>query len=374
MTLLWQLALIIFATKSAGYLSQRLGQPRVLGEILVGILIGPAILGWIEFTHTLETFSELGVIFLMFFAGLETNMKDLRDNKKPAIAVALMGIFVPFIGGYLVGHFMGLGIIASLFIGIVFSATSVSISVQTFRELNVLQSRESITVLGAAVVDDIVVMMGLAIMLSLTVADDVSLSMVLLKQVIFFVVIIALSWKVVPFITKRFIKSTQALLVFGILLCLSYAYFADAMGISNIIGAFIAGLSLSSMPKKDAFEEEFAPAIFTLFVPVFFAGIGLSVNFTGLAEHWLLVIVLSIVAIATKLIGSAIGARLTGFDTRGSLIIGAAMISRGEVALITASIGLSAGIISQAYFTPIIIAVIVTTLVTPPLLKRLIKK
>ncbi|EUJ35971.1 cation:proton antiporter [Brochothrix campestris] len=373
MELLWQLALIIVAAKSVGYLSQRLGQPSVLGEIIVGILIGPAVFGWLTFSHSLETFSELGVIFLMFFAGLETNMKDLRDNQKSAITVAVLGVIAPFIGGYLVGYLMGLSLTHSLFIGIVFSATSVSISVQTFRELNVLKSRESITVLGAAVVDDVLVIVGLAVMLSLTVADDMSLSLVFIKQLVFFIVIILISWKIVPLIARLFSKSNDAFIVFAAILCLSFSYFADAMGLSNIIGAFIAGLALSGIKQKVVVEEKFAPAIFTLFVPVFFVGIGLSVDFTGIGSHLLLLLLLTVVAIITKLVGAAIGARVTGFDTRGSLIIGAAMISRGEVALITASLGLSAGLISQSYFTPIIVAVIITTLVTPPLLKALIK-
>lgn len=373
MELLWQLALIIVAAKSAGYLSQRLGQPSVLGEIIVGILIGPAVFGWLSFSHSLETFSELGVIFLMFFAGLETNMKDLRDNQKSAITVAVLGVIAPFIGGYLVGYLMDLSLTHSLFIGIVLSATSVSISVQTFRELNVLKSRESITVLGAAVVDDVLVIVGLAVMLSLTVADDISLSLVFIKQLVFFIVIVLISWKLVPLIARLFSKSNDAFIVFAAILCLSFSYFADAMGLSNIIGAFIAGLALSGIKQKVVVEETFAPAIFTLFVPVFFVGIGLSVDFTGIGSHLLLLLLLTVVAVITKLIGAAIGARITGFDTRGSLIIGAAMISRGEVALITASLGLSAGLISQTYFTPIIVAVIITTLVTPPLLKALIK-
>ncbi|WP_102691556.1 cation:proton antiporter [Rummeliibacillus pycnus] len=377
MEILIQLVIIILAAKIAGYIATRFGQPSVLGEIIVGILIGPAIFGLIdnkdEFLHT---FSELGVIFLMFFAGLETNLKDLTASLKSALSVASFGVMLPLIGGYIVGIGFGMDPSHALFLGIVLTATSVSISVQTFRELGQMNTRESATVLGAAIADDIIGLILLAIVMSLTVGGDTSISLVLIKQVIFFAVIIVCNWKVVPAISNTIdkFKVPDLSMVFAVILCFTYAYFADYMGISNIIGAFFAGLSLANDKHREQFEDKLSPTVSVIFIPVFFVSIGLSVTFSGIGEHIWLIVVLCIVSVITKIIGGGFGAKITGYNMMSSTLIGTAMVSRGEVALITSNIGYSAGLFSQEYFTPMIIAIVFTTVITPPLLKICINK
>lgn len=376
--LLVKLMIIIVAAKVCGTIASRLGQPSVLGEIIAGILIGPAVFGLV---HTdghdiIHLFSELGVIFLMFFAGVETNLKDLTSSMKSALTVAVFGVILPFIGGYFVGTSFGMDTTHAIFLGIVLTATSVSISVQTFRELNYMHTKESATVLGAAIADDIIGLIILAVMISMTVGGDDPISIIVFKQVIFFAVIIVMHL-IIPKIAKTIarMRIPDMTIVFGVVLCFLYAWFAEYMGISNIIGAFFAGLALAT---NDTFREELEgkllPSINAIFIPVFFTSIGLVVSFKGLGEHLLLIVVLSIVAVATKVIGAGFGARITGFNNSSSLLIGTAMISRGEVALITSSIGLSAGLFSEDYYTPMIIAVVISTLVTPPMLKVLISK
>lgn len=376
MELLWQLAIIIVATKIAGSITVKLGQPSVLGEIIVGIIIGPAVLGIIHSNELLKTFSELGVIFLMFFAGVETNIKDLTKNIKPALTVAVMGVILPFIGGYIVGTQFGMDTIHAVFLGVVLTATSVSISVQTFRELNYMNTRESVTVLGAAIADDIIGLIILAVMLSVAVGGDISISMVLVKQVIFFAVILLANWLVLPKLIQLTHKPklNDLLIVLGIITCLIYSYFAEFMGISNIIGAFFAGLAFAQPKASIILEEKVLPTVSVLFIPVFFVSIGLEVSFVGFLDHIWLIVILTFVAILTKIIGAAIGARLTGFVGISTVIIGIAMVSRGEVALITSKIGYENGLFTEEYFTPIIIAIVATTLVTPPLLKSFISR
>lgn len=376
--LLVKLMIIIVAAKVCGTIASRLGQPSVLGEIIAGILIGPAVFG---FVHTnghdvIHLFSELGVIFLMFFAGVETNLKDLTSSMKSALTVAVFGVILPFIGGYIVGINFGMDATHAVFLGIVLTATSVSISVQTFRELNYMHTKESATVLGAAIADDIIGLIILAVMISMTVGGDDPISIIVLKQVVFFAVIIVMHLLIprIAGVIAR-MRIPDMTIVFGVVLCFLYAWFAEYMGISNIIGAFFAGLALAT---NDVFREDLEgkllPSINAIFIPVFFTSIGLVVSFEGLGEHLLLIVVLSVVAVATKVIGAGFGARITGFNTSSSLLIGTAMISRGEVALITSSIGLSAGLFSEDYYTPMIIAVVISTLVTPPMLKVLISK
>lgn len=376
MELLIQLVIIILATKIAGYIATKFGQPSVLGEILVGILIGPAILGLVESDDLLHIFSELGVIFLMFFAGLETNLKDLTSNMKSALSVASFGVVLPLIGGYLVGIGFGMDPSHSLFLGIVLTATSVSISVQTFRELGQMNTKESATVLGAAIADDIIGLILLAIVMSLTVGGDTSIPEVLLKQVVFFAVILIGNLKIVPIISKSIdkFKIPDLSMVFAVVLCFAYAYFADFMGISNIIGAFFAGLALATDKHREQFEDKLLPSVSVIFIPVFFASIGLSVTFKGIGDHIWLIIILCIVSVLTKIIGGAFGAKITGYNMLSSTLIGAAMVSRGEVALITSSIGYKAGLFSQEYYTPMVIAIVFTTVITPPLLKMFINK
>lgn len=376
--LLVKLMIIIVAAKLCGTIASRLGQPSVLGEIIAGILIGPAVFG---FVHTsghdvIHLFSELGVIFLMFFAGVETNLKDLTSSMKSALTVAVFGVILPFIGGYIVGINFGMDATHAIFLGIVLTATSVSISVQTFRELNYMHTKESATVLGAAIADDIIGLIILAVMISMTIGGDDPIAIIVLKQVVFFAVIIVMHLLIprIAGVIAR-MRIPDMTIVFGVVLCFLYAWFAEYMGISNIIGAFFAGLALAT---NDVFREDLEgkllPSINAIFIPVFFTSIGLVVSFEGLGEHLLLIVVLSVVAVATKVIGAGFGARITGFNTSSSLLIGTAMISRGEVALITSSIGLSAGLFSEDYYTPMIIAVVISTLVTPPMLKVLISK
>jgi len=369
------LIVILLFTKVAGHLSVMLGQPSVLGKLIAGIILGPAVLNWVQPTEFIDHFAEIGVLLLMFIAGLETDLQQLKENWKASVAVALGGVILPLIGGYGLSIALGLPQAEALFMGLLLCATSVSISVQALKEMNQLSSREGTTILGAAVVDDIVVVIMLAVMISfLGIGDgDVSLTWLIGKKVIFFAIIAVASIWLVPLVMKLAskLKVTEAVMSGAIVICLGFAYFAEWLGVAGIIGSFAAGLAISQTKFRKEVEHRVEPITYTLFVPVFFVSIGLNITFDGLGDQVVFMVLLSIVAIITKLIGCGFGAKLTGFSTKSSLIIGAGMISRGEVALIIATTGLSAGLFPQKYFTSIVLVVIVTTLVTPPLLKAM---
>ncbi|WP_374016020.1 cation:proton antiporter [Paenibacillus thiaminolyticus] len=371
------LALILLCTKVAGDISVRLGQPAVLGKLIVGILIGPAVLGWIEKDSFITHVSEIGVLLLMFIAGLETDVDQLRKNWKSAFAVAVGGIILPFIGGYSAAIAYGFSPNYALFFGVIFCATSVSISVQVLKEMNKLNSREGTTILGAAVVDDVLVVILLAFIMSIVgQGGDVSLGLLIGKKVLFFVIIFVAGWLVVPRVMKWLapLKVTEAVISAALIICFAFAYFAEWMQMAGIIGAFAAGIAVSLTPYKHDVEHKVEPIAYSIFVPVFFVSIGLNVSFDGIGSNLGMLAVITIMAIVTKLAGGWLGARVTGFDSRSSLVVGAGMISRGEVALIIAATGLQSGLLQPEYFTEIIIMVIITTLVTPPMLKMLFNK
>ncbi|WP_392048770.1 cation:proton antiporter, partial [Streptomyces sp. NPDC015492] len=337
------LLLILLATKIAGDLSVRLGQPSVLGKLIIGIILGPAVLGWIENNDFIHYFSEIGVLLLMFLAGLETDLDQLKKNWKAAFAVAIIGIILPFIGGFGIGELFGLNTTYSLFIGILLCATSVSITVQVLKDMNKLNSPEGSTILGAAVVDDVLVVVLLAVMTSfLGTGDEVSLGLLIGKKVIFFIGVLLAGAFLVPQMLKILskLKVTEPVVSIALVVCFAFVYFADILGMAGIIGAFAAGIAISQTNFKHTVESKVEPIAYAVFVPVFFVSIGLNVSFSGIGSQIGFIVALVIVAILTKLVGGAIGAKLTGFKNRSSLIIGAGMVSRGEVALIIAATGL----------------------------------
>lgn len=265
---------------------------------------------------------------------------------------------------------MGLPAFQSVFLGLLLSATSVSISVQALKEMGNLKTREGTTILGAAVIDDVLVIIALAFVMSLA-GGDVNLGMVVLKKIAFFAVAILLGWKVVPWALRIFapLRVTESIISAGLIICFLYAFLAEYAGVAAIIGAYIAGVAISLTDYKHEVFEKVETIAYAVFVPVFFTSIGVAANFTGIVDHIGLIVGLSILAILTKLIGSAIGAKAAGFSWKSSLGIGSAMVSRGEVALIIAAIGLENKLLQQDMFTVIVIVVLITTIVTPPMMK-----
>ena len=370
MDFIFELAIILLASKIAGDISVKLGQPSVLGKLLVGILLGPAVLGLVSNTSTLEELSQIGVILLMFIAGLETDIDGFKRSWKASTSVGLSGIVVPFFIGFIAGVIMHMSTFEASFLGLLLSATSVSISVQALKELNKMQSKEGTAILGAAVIDDVVVIIALAFLMSMA-GGDVNLSMIIMKKVLFFGVAILAARKLVPWILTKFasLKVTESVITGALIICFLYAYIAELMGVAAIIGAYIAGLALNLTKFKHVVFKKAETISYSLFVPVFFTSIGLQVSFEGISQHLSTIVWLSILAILTKLIGAAVGAKLAKFSWSSSLGIGAAMVSRGEVALIIAAIGLESHLISQELFAILVIVVLVTTIATPPMMK-----
>ena len=363
--------IILLATKLAGDLSVRFGLPAVVGKLIIGVIIGPAIFSWVENSEIIDELSEIGVLLLMFIAGLETDIDDLKRSFKSSTAVAIGGILLPFVGGYLVGTAIGMEPSHVIFLGLLLSATSVSISVQSLKELNMLNSRESTTILGAAILDDILVVILLAFVMSIFGGEEVNLVLVISKKFIFFIITGLMIWKGAKWLMKWLapLRVTESVISAGLIVCFFLAFVAEELGVAGIIGAFAAGLAISQTKYKEEVEHKLEPIAYAIFVPIFFVSVGFSVSFEGLGEHLGLIAVLSITAILSKLLGSGLGARLTGFSTRSSLGIGSGMVSRGEVALIIATIGLESGLLNPDYFTVLVIVVILTTLITPFLLK-----
>lgn len=332
MLLFFELLIILLCTKLAGDLSVRLGQPAVLGKLIIGIVIGPALLGWVESSEMIDQLSQIGVLLLMFIAGLETDIHELNRNRNSSLAVAVGGIILPLLGGYFAGLAFGLDSQQSLFLGLLLSATSVSITVQTLKDLGRLNSRESVTILGAAVVDDILVVILLAFLMSFLGAGDVALGWVIGKKVLFFAAVLLLGWKGVPWVMRRLapLKVTESVISAALIICFFFAWMAEELGVAGIIGAFAAGMAVSMTSYKQEVERKVEPIAYAVFVPIFFVSIGLNVTFEGLGSQLLLIAVLTVIAILTKLVGSGLGARLTGFSFKSSLGIGSGMISRGR--------------------------------------------
>ena len=370
MEFILELAIILFASKIAGDISVKLGQPSVLGKLLIGVILGPAVLGIVSDTKTLAELSQIGVILLMFIAGMETDIKEFKRTWKASTFVGISGIIVPLFFGFLAGMLMNLTTIEAAFLGLLLSATSVSISVQALKELNMVQSKEGTTILGAAVIDDVVVIIALAFLMSMA-GGEVNLSIMILKKVLFFIGAILVAWKVVPWFLKKFapLKVTESLITGALIICFVFAYAAELTGVAGIIGAYIAGIAISQTDYQQKIFKKVETISYSIFVPIFFTSIGLAVSFEGISQHIGLMIGLSILAILTKLFGAAAGAKAAQFSWKNSLGIGAAMVSRGEVALIIAAIGLETKLISQELFAVLVIVVLVTTIVTPPLMK-----
>lgn len=368
--LIFQLAIILLASKLAGELSVRLKQPAVLGKLLIGIILGPAVLGIIQGTDILEEISQIGVILLMFIAGLETDVDEFKRTGKASAYVGIAGIILPLALGYLTGIWIGMTGFEAVFLGLLLSATSVSISVQALKEMNKLKSREGTTILGAAVIDDVLVIIILAFVMSLT-GGDVNLGWIILKKVLFFAGALVVGWKVVPWVLRKFapLRVSETVISAALIICFLFAYMAEYTGVAAIIGAYIAGVAISLTNYKHEVTEKIETIGYAIFVPVFFTTIGVKIEFTGISSHLGLIILLSILAIATKLLGSALGAKASGFGWRSALGIGAAMVSRGEVALIIAAIGQEANLLSSDMFAVIVLVVLVTTIVTPPMMK-----
>ncbi len=372
--LILQIAIILIAAKVAGSVSVRLGQPSVLGKLLIGIILGPSVLGLVNETETLAELSQIGVILLMFIAGLETDLDEFKRTGKASTFVGFGGIIVPLVLGYFAGMILNLTTMEAWFLGLLLSATSVSISVQALKEMNYLKSPEGTTILGAAVLDDVVVIIALAFLMSFT-GGDVNLTTVVLKKVVFFAGAILVGWKIVPWFLKKFasFKVTETVISSALIICFVYAYLAEYTGVAAIIGAYIAGVAISVTGYKHEVFEKVETIGYSIFVPVFFTSIGITAEFGGITTNLGLIVILSILAILTKLIGAAIGAKAAGFGWNSSLGIGSAMVSRGEVALILGTIGLEANLLSQDLFAVAVVVVLVTTIVTPPMMKLFFK-
>ena len=378
MELLRNLTLILLATTIVGHYSTRIGIPAVIGQLLVGVVIGPAMLGWISLTHVLESYAELGVIVLMFIAGLESDLKLLKRYLKPSVLVALMGVLIPVIGTYLVGMLYHLGTVESLFISVIFAATSVSISVEVLKEMNALNSREGTTILGAAVVDDVLAVVILSVLVSTTgtavgdsAAASSSLVLTTIEQIVYFAAIYFVVRWVAPYMAKigdRLLIPMGPTLM-AIILCFGMAYVAEFVGLSDVVGAFFAGIAISQTSAKSTVDRHIEPIGYALFIPVFFVSIGLNMDFNGLGKQLGFIAVLTIVAVLTKLIGAGGGAKMAGFSLASSTAVGAGMVSRGEMALIIAQIGYTAKLMSPVRYSAIVAAIIIATLVAPFLLR-----
>ncbi|MFD2171802.1 cation:proton antiporter [Tumebacillus lipolyticus] len=368
--LIFELTIILVATKLAGDLAVRFGQPSVLGKLLVGLLLGPSVLGWIESTDILNEISQIGVILLMFLAGLETDLDEFKRSGKAGALVGLGGIVLPLGLGYLSGAVIGLNHLESLFLGLLLSATSVSITVQSLREMGRLNSREGTTLMSAAVIDDVLVVILLAFLLSFA-GGDISLPLLIGKKVGFFLLAILVGWKVVPYLMNKFapLRVTEAVITMALAICFLFSWFAELTGVAAIIGAYIAGVAISQTKQKEEVMHKTETIAYSIFVPVFFTSVGVITDLQAIGSNWWIALFLSIVAVLTKWVGSGFGAKLAGFSNRSSLAIGAGMVSRGEVALIIAASGLSSGLLNSSLFAVIVVVVLVTTVVTPLLLK-----
>jgi Kef-type K+ transport system membrane component KefB len=356
---------------AAAQISHKVGLPAVFGELLLGLLVGPSVLGWVSPSTTLSLLATLGVILLMFMAGLETDIQQMRQVGRASLLTAVGGVILPLGGGLALGLAFGLAWSHALFLGAVLTATSVSISAQTLRELGRLRSREGSTILGAAVIDDVLGVLVFALVMSL--AGEGNMLLTVGKMVIFFPIAWLVGDRLVPVVVRweKTLHSPEASLALFVGLILIYAWAAEVLGcVATITGAYLLGVVVARHIGPNHLVHKGLSAVgYAFFVPIFFINVGLSATAVGLWSAPVLLIGLIVLAVVSKIVGCGVGARLGGLSRRMATQVGCGMVSRGEVALVIAGAGLSAGMLDAKLFSVLIIVTLVTTLVTPPLLR-----
>lgn len=365
-------AFILFLSKLSGNISAKFGQPAVFGELLAGLLFGPAILNIVHMNEFIALFSEIGVIFLMFLAGLQTDLKELKKVGVAAFSSASLGVILPLFFGTAFSLYSGFGISESVFVGAVLTATSVSISAQTLMELGKLRSKVGMTILGAAIIDDV---LGI-IILSLVIAFELgSGNIIFLLFRIFGYLFVAIL--LAKLFLKRYLdffsklKVSKPLVAGMIALIIIYSWSAEVFGsLAAITGSYLIGAMVSLTEYNERISDRMSTLTYSIFAPLFFFSVGLYVEKGGIETGlYFYALIIFLIAVLTKIVGCGFGVFVTRFSIMDSLRVGIGMISRGEVAIIVATIGLTSTVLSRSVFSVLIVVAILTTMVTPILLK-----
>lgn len=375
---LFDLALILISTKLFGLITKKVRMPQVVGALVAGVILGPAVLNVLSETEFIQKLAELGVIVLMFTAGLETDINQLKKTGKASFIIAVLGVIIPLVGGFFIANIFNKGndvntILQNVFIGIILTATSVSITVETLKEMGKLKTRAGNAILGAAIIDDILGIIALTITTSL--ADPSINVIIVLAKIVMFFIFAGLAgylfhWAFIK-LDERYQRDLRRFVIFAFVFCLLLSFSAEEFfGVADITGAFIAGLVISDSNRSNYLNSRFETLSYMLLSPIFFASIGIKVQLTAMTKTiFIFAILLLIVAILSKVFGCALGAKLCKYSNRESIQIGTGMISRGEVALIVANKGIAMGLMLPEFLAPVVIVVVVTTIVTPILLK-----
>ncbi|HAT4180794.1 TPA: cation:proton antiporter [Clostridium perfringens] len=375
---LFNLALILISTKLFGLITKKVRMPQVVGALVAGVILGPAVLNVLSETEFIQKLAELGVIVLMFTAGLETDINQLKKTGKASFIIAVLGVIIPLAGGFFIASIFNNGndvntILQNVFIGIILTATSVSITVETLKEMGKLNTRAGNAILGAAIIDDILGIIALTITTSL--ADpSINVIIVLAKIVMFFIFAgfagYLFHWAFIK-LDERYQRDLRRFVIIAFVFCLLLSFCAEEFfGVADITGAFIAGLVISDSNRSKYLNSRFETLSYMLLSPIFFASIGIKVQLTAMTKTiFIFAILLLLVAILSKVFGCALGAKLCKYSNREAIQIGTGMISRGEVALIVANKGIAMGLMLPEFLAPVVIVVVVTTIVTPILLK-----
>ena len=378
------LAIIIIFAKFFGIVARKCKAPQVVGEIVAGLLIGPSLLGLVQQTEFLTRMAEIGVVLLMFSAGLGTDLKDLLKTGPVAFLIACAGVFVPLAGGTLLYMaFYGPAALGTakfyeaVFIGTIMTATSVSITVESLKEMGKLKGKVGTTIMSAAIIDDVI---GIIVLTFVIGFRDPSSKpgRVVISTILFFAAALVVGYilyRIFSKVDNRY-PHTRRIPIAGLALCFSFAYAAERFfGIADITGAYVAGIVLCSIRDSKYIAEKMDINSYMLFGPVFFASIGLKTSIDNVNGGVLLFsLAFVLVALVTKIIGCGLMSRLCRFSWADSLKVGVGMMTRGEVALIVSQKGLSVGLVEPVYFTAVILLIIVSSISTPVILKLLYAK
>jgi Kef-type K+ transport system membrane component KefB len=369
----FQMSLLLFVALGGYLIASRINQSAVIGLILVGLLVGPSVLGWITYTDFVRSLAHLGAVILLFVIGFEFNMKDIVQPRN--FAIALVGVIIPWIGGWALALLFGFDSASSIFVGTACTATSIAITANVLKELGKLQTEAAKAIIGAAVIDDVLALLVLAISSDIVGGSFsyLGIAIVTIKAVAFIVIAAAFGIHVVskylakldttPFVRKY----PEFIFIFAMMLAFLYAMVAEAVGLSAIVGAFIAGVSFKDVELHQSHSlKEGAEYLQIIFASIFFVSLGIIADLHAVTSEIIVFLAaLTLIAILTKVIGCGLPAKLGGLCTKDSLIVGFGMSPRGEVAMIVALIGLEAGVIGQGIYVALVLMSLLTTIITP---------